>query len=114
MSNNELKKDENHFENIYSIALYGNNKYIFKNDSIYDYNDNLIYNGNTGNAVNSLYCFDDKLAIATKTGLIYFYDLKLKTIYGAIVKFALQNGGAIVKNPIPICVRACTYTRTHD
>ena len=73
----ELKHDSDHFENVSSIALNDEKIYIFKNDAVYDYDNNLIYEGDP---VNSIYCFDDKLAIATKTGIIFFYDTKNNTM----------------------------------
>ena len=92
LDNDSLNKDEKHPENISSIAIYNNYRYILKNDSIYDYDDKLIYNGNNGNAVNSACYFNDKLAIATKTGLIYFYDVMNNLMMDTVINLKDVSG----------------------
>ncbi len=74
---NKLEHDSDHYENVASIAINDKKIYLLKNNAVYDYDNNLIYEGDP---INSIYCFDDKLAIATKTGIIFFYDTKANTM----------------------------------
>ncbi len=74
---NKLEHDSDHYENVSSIAINDEKIYLLKNNAVYDYDNNLIYEGDP---INSIYCFDDKLAIATKTGIIFFYDTKANTM----------------------------------
>ncbi len=70
---NVLTKDDVHKEDIVSVAPYNDKCFIIKEDNaLYDYDNNLIYDTE---AVNTIYPFDDKLAIATNQGKILFYDI---------------------------------------
>ena len=74
----QLEHDWHHLDAISAIAISDNDDiYLLKNDAVYDYDNNLIYEGDP---INTIYCFEDKLAIATKTGFIYFYDINNKNI----------------------------------
>ena len=88
-----LISDTNHTENISAVMPYGDTYYILKNSSVYDYENNCIYNSDD-DPVNAIYSFEDKLAIATNTGKVFFYSISTTSLLTKTIKLKDISGNS--------------------
>ena len=92
--NKKLDEFANHKEAITSVAVYGSNIFILKDEIVVDEDNNVIFNSEiaeTSAAVNSVYVFNNLLAIGTKNGNIYFYDLVNNKIIDNVITLSQRN-----------------------
>ena len=90
---NEKKADSNHNESISAVMPYKNTIYILKDNEVYDYDNNCIYESVTDPAY-TIYSFEDKLAIATNSGKIFFYNLTSNELVSKSIKLKDVSGNS--------------------
>ncbi len=79
----------NHKEStILQVSIYDKTYFLLKSNGIYDSNNTQIYESA---AINTFYCFNDLIAIATKTGEIYFYDINERKVKDVEIKLSEKN-----------------------
>ena len=86
--------DEFNYINVYkeseikSTAIYKDTYFVLKNNGVYDSNNTQIYESGI---INSFYCYKDTIAIATKDGKIYFYDIPTKQMSENVITLSEKN-----------------------
>ena len=73
---------------ILQTTIYDKTYFLLKENGVYDSNNTQIYESEI---INSIYCYNDIIAIATKDGKIYFYDINEKTIKDEFITLSEKN-----------------------
>ena len=73
---------------ILQTTIYDKTYYLLKSNGVYDSNNTQIYESEI---INSIYCYNDMIAIATKDGKIYFYDIDAKAIKDEFITLSQKN-----------------------
>ena len=90
---NEKKADSKHIESILAVMPYKNTIYILKDSKVYDYDNNCIYES-VADPAYTIYSFEDKLAIATNSGKIFFYNLTSNELLSKSIKLKDVSGNS--------------------
>ena len=90
---NEKKADSKHIESILAVMPYKNTIYILKDNKVYDYDNNCIYES-VADPAYAIYSFEDKLAIATNSGKIFFYNLTSNELLSKSIKLKDVSGNS--------------------
>ena len=90
---NEKKADSKHIESILAVMPYKNTIYILKDNAVYDYDNNCIYES-VADPAYTIYSFEDKLAIATNSGKIFFYNLTSNELLSKSIKLKDVSGNS--------------------
>ncbi len=73
---------------IKQTTIYKDSFFVLKDNGVYDHNNTQIYESGI---INSFYCYNDTISIATKDGKIYFYDIKSSTLQEDVITLSEKN-----------------------